>query len=226
MLCSDQLARHYVDAVEEVQQAARALMEGTIHRMRPEVRLQIVAAWAPRVLRLAASPAAAAAAADLSSPQGVSVLVLAVLASRFGTPLESVHAATHPNEFAHAAEKQAAVLCAALSTHPSPHPRVQGVATLLVKQLVGLLDHPTELHRSAAAELLGKGYAVWRIHVPDPAELIRTLFRLSAAFMSAAAQERREGAAAAATPAADGAARNAEENAPSLNRYLRTLTLP
>ena len=36
------LARHYVDVVEEVQQAARALMEGTLQRMSPEVRQQIV----------------------------------------------------------------------------------------------------------------------------------------------------------------------------------------
>ena len=38
------LARHYADPVEEVQQAARALLEGTIHRMKREVRAQLVAA--------------------------------------------------------------------------------------------------------------------------------------------------------------------------------------
>ena len=139
------LARHYVDSVEEVQQAARALMEGTIHRMPAQTRAQIVAAWSPRVMRLGASAAAAAAASDLSSPQGVSVLVLAVLASRFGTLIEP------------------------------------GVCTVLVAQLVALLDHPAELHRSAAAELVGKGYTAWRAYIADPPSVIRTLFKLSAA---------------------------------------------
>ena len=78
------LARHYVDAVEEVQQAARALMEGTLQRMSNEVRQQIVNAWAPRVLRLGRG----GASPDLTSPQGVSLLVLAVLASRFAVGLE------------------------------------------------------------------------------------------------------------------------------------------
>ena len=151
------LASHYVDPVEEVQQAARALMEGTLHRMKPEVRQQLVAAWAPRVLRLAeparrASTDAAAGskpvrvvAEDLSSPQGVSVLVLAVLASRFFTPLDAQ------------------------------------LSTIVVNQLTALLDHPSELHRTAAAELLGKGYPIWKAHVADPPTLIRTLFLLSAA---------------------------------------------
>ncbi|KOO35531.1 wd40 repeat-containing protein [Chrysochromulina tobinii] len=151
------LASHYVDPVEEVQQAARALMEGTLHRMKPEVRQQLVAAWAPRVLRLAepvrrASTAAAAGskevrvvAEDLSSPQGVSVLVLAVLTSRFFTPLDAE------------------------------------LSTIVVNQLTALLDHPSELHRTAAAELLGKGYPIWKAHVADPPTLIRTLFLLSAA---------------------------------------------
>ncbi|KAL1506906.1 hypothetical protein AB1Y20_007770 [Prymnesium parvum] len=79
------LARHYVDSSDEVQQAARAMMEGTLMRMRPEIRAQIAAAWSPRVLRVGLP---AKAAADLTSPQGVSLLVLAVLASQFGTPLE------------------------------------------------------------------------------------------------------------------------------------------
>ena len=78
------LARHYVDAVEEVQQAARALMEGTLQRMSNEVRQQIVNAWAPRVLRLGRG----GTSPDLTSPQGVSLLVLAVLASRFAVSLE------------------------------------------------------------------------------------------------------------------------------------------
>ena len=48
------------------------------------MRQQIVNAWAPRVLRLGT----AASSPDLSSPQGVSLLVLAVLASRFAVYLE------------------------------------------------------------------------------------------------------------------------------------------
>ena len=144
------LARHYVDSVEEVQEAARALLEGTIHRMCPEVRAQIVAAWAPRVLSLASSPPGAAAAYDLSSPQGVSVLVLAVLASRFGAPLEPA------------------------------------IGKVVVKQLLGQLEHPAQLHRSSAAELIGKGYHVWQRHVGDPPYLIRTLFHLSVAHIDSA----------------------------------------
>eukprot|EP00966_Prymnesium_polylepis_P252314 5833083-Prymnesium_polylepis.1 len=34
------LARHYVDSADEVQQAARALMEGTLLRMSSDVRAQ------------------------------------------------------------------------------------------------------------------------------------------------------------------------------------------
>ena len=78
------LARHYADPNEEVQQAARSLMEANLHRMKAEVRSQLVSAWAPRVLRLTS----ATTAVDLTSPQGVSVLVLAVLAARFHTPLQ------------------------------------------------------------------------------------------------------------------------------------------
>ena len=125
----------------QVQQAARALMEGTLHRMKAEVRAQLVAAWAPRVVRLGHS-----VSIDLTSPQGVSVLVLAVLASRFHTPLQ-------------------------------PH-----LSELVVKQLTSLLEHPSDLHRTAAAELLGKGYPVWKAHVADPPALIRTLFRLAATY--------------------------------------------
>jgi hypothetical protein len=135
------LARHYVDPIEEVQQAARALMEGTLMRMKPEVRAQIVAAWTPRVTRLAAT----SEPVDLTSPKGVSVVILALLASRFATPVQ---------------------------------PRVSAE---LVRHLIALLDHPTTLHRIAAAELLGNGYAMWKSHVIEPPALIRTLFRLATA---------------------------------------------
>ena len=69
--------------------------------------------------------------------------MLAVLASRFLTPLDSQ------------------------------------VANILVQQLLLLLQHNLEMHRSAAAELLGKGYHIWRLHLNDPSVLICTLFRLS-----------------------------------------------
>lgn len=60
-------------------------MEGTLLRMRVEIREQIAAAWSPRVLRVGVC---SSGAAELTSPQGVSLLVLAVLSSRFHTPLE------------------------------------------------------------------------------------------------------------------------------------------
>ena len=164
------LARHYVDSAEEVQQAARALMEGTLLRTNADVRQQIVAAWSPRVLRVGVPNGASAA--DLTSPQGVSLLVLAVLSSRFGTPIE---------------------------------PRV---CNILAHQLVRLLGHNLEAHRAWAAEIIGKGYHLWRPHLAEApadeatsraarspadapaaggamaasaADVIRALFRLSVA---------------------------------------------
>ena len=164
------LARHYVDSAEEVQQAARALMEGTLFRMNGDVRQQIVAAWSPRVLRIGVP--SGSSAADLTSPQGVSLLVLAVLSSRFNTPIDA------------------------------------RVCNILAHQLVRLLEHNLEAHRAWAAEILGKGYHLWRSHLAEAAsddvpsratrtaaeaaaaggasaasvaDLIRTLFRLSVA---------------------------------------------
>ena len=180
------LARHYVDSVEEVQQAARALMEGTIHRMQPEVRSQIMAAWSPRIVRLAKSPNAAST--DLASPQGVCILVLAVLASRFATAIDPA------------------------------------VCALLVHQLLALLDHPADLHRAAGAELLGKGYSVWRAHIPDAPALIRTLFKLSAAHMRHASSDGNGNGSGNGSGNGEGGAaggNGSEQPAalPSLNRY-------
>eukprot|EP00965_Chrysotila_dentata_P055106 1828687-Pleurochrysis_carterae.AAC.1 len=155
------LARHYVDSVEEMQQAARSLMEGSMHRMSPELRGQVVRAWAPRVLRLGA---VSGAVPELTSPHGVSVLVLAVLVCRFAVPLDAA------------------------------------VSAVLVRQLLALLDHPAELHRTAAAELLGKGFPTWREHLPSSAEFIRKLFRLSAAHAHGAAAVTAPPAAPAAAP--------------------------
>ena len=137
-------------ASRRVQEGGARVVGGARSIACPEVRAQIVAAWAPRVLSLASSPPGAAAAYDLSSPQGVSVLVLAVLASRFGAPLEPA------------------------------------IGKVVVKQLLGQLEHPAQLHRSSAAELIGKGYHVWQRHVGDPPYLIRTLFHLSVAHIDSA----------------------------------------
>ena len=109
-----------------------------------QVRQQVVAAWSPRVFRLGLPTSSSPS--DLTSPQGVSVLVLAVLVSKFHTPVEPT------------------------------------VCNMLVQQLLLLLHHHLEVHRSAAAELLGKGYHVWRAHLDDPSEVIRALFRLSVAW--------------------------------------------
>lgn len=93
--------------------------------MKPDVRAQLVAAWEPRVIRLSGTRDAV----DLSTPQGVSVLVLSVLASRFHTPLQPE------------------------------------LIALIVQQLISLLEHPSDLHRLAAAELLSKGVR-WPVHTP------------------------------------------------------------
>ena len=186
------LARHYVDGVEEVQQAARALMEGTIHRMRADVRSQIMAAWAPRIVRLAKT-GSSTATTDLTSPQGVCVLVLAVLASRFNTPIDPA------------------------------------VCALLVHQLLTLLEHPADLHRSAAAELIGKGYAVWKAHVIDAPGLIKILFQLSAAHMRNASDSAAAGNGAASPEApgggggGGGGGGESGEPLPSLNRFQAAL---
>ena len=54
------------------------------------------------------------------------------------------------------------------------------VSSVIVEKLLQLLQHSSELHRTTAAELLGKGYHVWRAQLPNPSGLIRTLFRLAA----------------------------------------------
>ena len=44
------LARHYCDPTEEVQAAARALLEGALQRMTPQMRQRVVEAWTPRLV--------------------------------------------------------------------------------------------------------------------------------------------------------------------------------
>ena len=44
------LARHYCDTTEEVQAAARALLEGALQRMTPQMRQRVIEAWTPRLV--------------------------------------------------------------------------------------------------------------------------------------------------------------------------------
>ena len=184
------LARHYIDAVEYVQQSARSLMEGTLQRMSVEVRRQIIHAWAPRVLRLSSS-VAEARPPDLASPQGVSVSPR--------SPLRARRLRTFPRPDPRAARAQVLVLAVLASRFSASVD--SDVCEVIVRTLLALLNHPAELHRASAAELLGTGYPAWRAHLSPPA-LIRALFRLSVLHARDTAGDAGAGAASGAADSA------------------------
>ena len=183
------LARHYIDAVEYVQQSARSLMEGTLQRMSVEVRRQIIHAWAPRVLRLSSS-VAEARPPDLASPQGVSVSPRSPLRAR------RLRTFPRPDPRARAQVLVLAVLASRFSASVD-----SDVCEVIVRTLLALLNHPAELHRASAAELLGTGYPAWRAHLSPPA-LIRALFRLSVLHARDTAGDAGAGAASGAADSA------------------------
>mmetsp|Transcript_8231 Transcript_8231/g.19901 ORF Transcript_8231/g.19901 Transcript_8231/m.19901 type:complete len:468 (-) Transcript_8231:87-1490(-) len=153
------LARTYVDSVDAVQQAARVLMDGTLRRMPLATQEQLIQAWSPRVLRAAGATSgdnantntASAAQLEIHSPAGIAVLVVSLLACKFG------HALT-PDVTRTLAEVWVRMLGAPLDTHRRLagemvgmgfhlwEPTVGAQAGRLIKQLFGLMAATAGLH--------------------------------------------------------------------------------
>ena len=95
------------------------------------------------------------------------------------------------------------------------------VLGVVFEKLVQLLGHD-ELHSIAAAELIAKGYARWRKHLPDTTKLMKLLFDLSIELKGREGLAGHQRASLARRPVLDSAA--AEDGSLTItNRYLSAL---
>ena len=161
------LARHYIDAVEYVQQSARSHGgHAAAHERRGTT------ADHPRV--------GAARAPSFEQRRGGTAARPCVAAGRFGEsalPAQELAACAPFLGPTHALRARRS-WCLPCLRRASPPRLTPTCAKLLCAPCSRCSITPAELHRASAAELLGTGYPAWRAHLSPPA-LIRALFRLS-----------------------------------------------
>lgn len=192
------LARHSVDPSEDVQTAARLLLDSTLGRLPQERRRRLVEAWLGRLLSPSTAPLPLApmtvSAAGLASGAPMSMSGhFSRSASAFSISSLTSSTTTSPQHVRPPAARQPSTVApSSLAELSSP----QGIAVLLlsamvirygaglhpdlgpclVSYLLGMLHGPSEAQRAAAADLLSRGYTEWRPYLGDRATLIRTLF--------------------------------------------------
>jgi len=170
------LARHYCDPTEEVQAAARALLEGALQRMTPQMRQRVVEAWRPRLVPpphrppQPTPPKAAAAPAPSVAPSHGQLLTTTTTELHAAQPPATATAspAVKPLPFELTSAHGVAVLVLGVLVCRFGAEVDPAIHAALTSSLLALLDSPSEAGRLAAADLLSKAPLPHPSPNPDP----------------------------------------------------------